>query len=112
MNDRPQDRTEDRRRRGPLGDEEGTEETRRVPQGGQGGGSGSRPGRSGDEEAPTRQVSPEDAEREDATRENATRAGSSEADTASRRAPGREDPETHVIRTPGAHEEEDMPYTR
>jgi hypothetical protein len=112
MNDRPQDRTEDRRRRGPLGDEGGTEETRRVPQGGQGGGSGGRPGRSGDEEAPTRQVSPEDAEREDVTRENATRAGSSEADTASRRAPGREDPETHVIRTPGAHEEEDMPYTR
>jgi hypothetical protein len=84
-----------------------------VPQGGdQGGGAGGRPGRPGDEDAPTRRVSPEDAGREAATREDRTRAGSSEADTASRRAPGGEDPETHVIRTPGAHEEDDMPYTR
>ncbi|HKH13001.1 MAG TPA: TIGR04086 family membrane protein [Rubrobacter sp.] len=108
MDDRPQDKAEDRRRRGPLGDEGGTEETRRVPQGG--------------EDPETRQVPSEDAEREAATRENAMRSTSSEG-TASRRAAGEEDPETRVIRTPGSEdtrediredirEEDEIPYTR
>ncbi len=112
MDDRPQDKAEDRRRRGPLGDEGGTEETQRVPQGDQGGGSRGGEGRPGDEGAPTRRGSAEGAEREAETRENATRATSSEGDTASRRAPGEDDPDTRVIRTPGAREEEDLPYTR
>ena len=102
MSDRPQDRPEDRRRRGPLGDEEGTEETRRVPQGDTRGG----------EDAETGQLQPEGAEREGETRENV--AASSEG-TASRGAPGREDPETRRIRTPGgpdAREEEEIPFTR
>jgi hypothetical protein len=34
MEDRPQDRTEERRRRGPLGDEGEAEETRHVPRAG------------------------------------------------------------------------------
>jgi hypothetical protein len=110
MDDRPQDKAEDRRRRGPLGDDEGgTEETRRVPQGGKQDG----------EDPETRRVQPEEAEREAATRENAMRSTSSEG-TASRRVPGGEDPETRVIRTPGSNEdtredireEDEIPYTR
>lgn len=98
MSDRPQDRPEDRRRRGPLGDEEGTEETKPVPQGG--------------EDAETDQLSSEGTEREGATHENvaATSGGA-----ARREAPGQEDPETRVIRTPGgpdAYEDEEVPFTR
>ncbi len=85
------DRPEERRRRGPLGDEGGTEGTRRVPQ-------GSSPG---DEEGATRRIPPKDAERE---------AGASE-DTASRRA-DEEGPETRVVRAPGVPEDEMSPYTR
>lgn len=102
MNDRPQDRPEDRRRRGPLGDEEGTEETTRVPQDGT---------TRGGEDAETGQLSPEGAEREGETRENlATPSG----ETAPRGAPGREDPETRRIRTPGpdAYEDEEIPFSR
>jgi membrane protease YdiL (CAAX protease family) len=101
MNDRPQDRPEDRRRRGPLGDEEGTEETTRVPQGGTRGG----------EDAETGQLPPEGAEREGETRENLA---APSGGTAPRGAPGREDPETRMIRTPGldASEDEEIPFTR
>ena len=98
MSDRPQDRPEDRRRRGPLGDEEGTEDTRPVPRGG--------------EDAETGQLSSEGDEREGATRENV--AGSS-GGTARREAPDQDDPHTRVIRTPGgldAYEDEEVPFTR
>jgi hypothetical protein len=89
MNDRPQDRADDRRRRGPLGDEgDAAEETRRVPQSG--------------EDATTGRIPPEDAERE------TTRAPASEG--ARRRGSDEEDPETRVIRTPGARSDEAMPY--
>jgi hypothetical protein len=98
MSDRPQDRPEDRRRRGPLGDEEGTEETRPVPRGG--------------EDAETGQLPSEGDEREGATRENV--AGSS-GGTVRHGAPDQDDPETRVIRTPGgpdAYEDEEVPFTR
>jgi hypothetical protein len=98
MSDRPQDRPEDRRRRGPLGDEEGTEETKPVPQGG--------------EDAETDQLSSEGTEREGATRENVA---ASPGGAARRGAPGQEDPETRVIRTPDgpdAYEDEEVPFTR
>ena len=88
MDDRPQeDRAEDRRRRGPLGDED-TEETRRAAQGG--------------EDAVTRRIPPEDAERETAEAPAFERI--------SRR--DEEDPETRVIRTPGAARADDeaAPY--
>lgn len=98
MNDRPQDRPEDHRRRGPLGDEENAEETRRAPRAG-----GDNPG---GEDAATRRVPPEDAEREGTTR------GPSASEGTSRRASGEEDPETRVIRTPGASSEEAAPYGR
>lgn len=88
MNDRPQDRAEDRRRRGPLGDEEGAdEETRRVPQGG---------------EDETDRIPPEDVEPQTA------RAPAPEG--ARRRGADEEDPETRVIRTSGARSDEAMPY--
>jgi hypothetical protein len=100
MNDRPQDRAEERRRRGPLGDEGDAEETRRVPQGGSGNG----PDGEGEE---TRRMPPEDAERDDPSRTT------SPGGTApSRRAAREEGPETHAIRTPGTSEEDVMPYTR
>ncbi len=100
MSERPQDRPEDRRRRGPLGDEGNTEETRRVPQGG--------------EDAPTGQMPPEDAGREGGTRENAAYTAPS-GGTAARGAPGEVDPETRRIRTPGGpgeRDEEEVPFTR
>jgi hypothetical protein len=91
MDDRPQeDRAEDRRRRGPLGDEADTEETRRTPQAG--------------EDAETQQIPPQDAERETT--------GAPAFERISPR--GEEDPETRVIRTPGgspdARLDEAMPY--
>ncbi len=92
MSDRPEDRAEDRRRRGPLGDEGDAEETRRVPRGG---------GPGGDDEA-TRQGSPESTE---------ARASRSEEDTASRRAPD-EGPETRAMRSSDTREDEMLPYTR
>jgi hypothetical protein len=89
MDDRPQNETEDRRRRGPLGDEEDAQEaTRRVPQ-------------ARDDDA-TRRIPPEDDERE------TTRTPDSERTSPG--TPREEDPETRVIRTPGAHEDE--PYPR
>jgi len=87
MEDRPQDRPEDRRRRGPLGDEEDAEETRRVPQEARG------------EEEATRQVSPEYV---DEQREATTRAEPTPEQQASRRLSDEEEPETRVIRTSGA----------
>ena len=96
MDDRPQeDRTEDRRRRGPLGDEEDVEETtRRAPR---------------DEEDPeTRRIPPEDVEREAETGEVATEEPASEGRTL-RRASAEEDPETRVIRAPGARPNEATP---
>ena len=77
MENGPQDRAEERRRRGPLGDEGDAGETRRVPAGGEG-------------EGTTR--SPDEAE------------------TAPREAAG--DPETRVIRPPGASAEEEPLYPR
>jgi hypothetical protein len=99
MNDRPQDKAEERRRRGPLGDEGDAEETRRVPQSG---GSGNGPG--GEE---TRRMPPEDAERDDPSQ--TTSPGGA---APSRRAAREEGPETRTIRTPGTSEEDAIPYTR
>jgi hypothetical protein len=99
MNDRPQDKAEERRRRGPMGDEGDAEETRRVPQGG---GSGNGPG--GEE---TRRMPPEDAERDDPSQ--TTSPGGA---APSRRAAREEGPETRTIRTPGTSEEDAIPYTR
>jgi membrane protease YdiL (CAAX protease family) len=85
-----------------LGEEEGTEETKPVPQGGTRGGG----------DAETGQLPPDGAEREGATRENAA---ASSGGTAARGAPDQEDPETRVIRTPEgpeAYEDEEIPFTR
>ena len=98
MDDRPQDRADDRRRRGPLDDEGNAEETRRVPRA-----EGDKPG--GEEEA-TRRVPPENTEREAGTR------ASSASEKTSPRTPGEEDPETRVIRTPGASSDEAPTYER
>jgi hypothetical protein len=92
MEDRPQDRVEDRRRRGPLGDDdEGAEETRGVPQ------------TQGGEEATTHRISPEDTERDIGT-------SAPDAEGTPPEVPGEEDPETRVIRTP--REDEATPYPR
>ena len=109
MDDRPQDRAEERRRRGPLGDE-AAEETRRVPQSG---GPGGDPGGSqGGEDTATRRLSPEEAEREAAVREGATRESPSGEATSPRGGPP-EDEGKRVIRPARAQgDEDDMPYTR
>lgn len=89
MDDRPQDRPEDRRRRGPLGDEEDAAETTRgIPR--------------DSEDAATRRIAPEDTER-------GTSADSPTAETSRTSGLGGEDPDTRVIRTPSAHEDE-APY--
>lgn len=95
MDDRPheEDRAEDRRRRGPLGDEEDVEETtRRGPR---------RVSR--EEDAETGRIPPEDDERED-TGETATDTPASES--YSPRDPDEEEAETRVIRAPGARTNE------
>ena len=89
MDDRPQDRPEDRRRRGPLGEERDIEETRRVPRSG--------------EDAETRPVSPEDEERSAATRPPAP-------ENTSPGAFDEEEPQTRVIHSPGTPEDEAAPY--
>lgn len=62
----------------------------------------------GGEDTPTGQMPPEDA----GTRENAAHTAPS-GGTASRGAPGEEDPETRRIRTPGGPgDEEEVPFTR
>jgi hypothetical protein len=94
MSDRPQDRPEERRRRGPLG-EENTEETRPTP----------RDGGPNGEDVATRQGLSGGAGRE------APQGTPDPEETASRRGPG-EDPETRVIRAPGTPEDEAMLYTR
>ena len=101
MSDRPQDRPEDRRRRGPLGDEENTEENRPAPRAGgpdgpNGEGAATRRGSAGDAGS----GGPRAADREE---------------TAPRRTGEEVDPETRVIRTPGisgAPEDDAMLYTR
>ena len=97
MSDRPQDRPEDRRRRGPLGDEENTEGT--ASRGGPPGGP--------------------NAESETTSRGQSREAGSEDSpgamdseETAPRRSAGGADPETRVIRTSGELEDEAMLYTR
>jgi hypothetical protein len=81
MSDRPEDRPEERRRTGPLGDDAEPEETRREPP----------------EEAdagPTRPAPTEQTEEE--------RASARETERIPQRSPGEtEDKETRVIRTPG-----------
>ena len=99
MSDRPQDRPEDRRRRGPLGDEENTEENRPAPRGGD-------PGGPNGEGAATRRGSPEEAGAGGPTR------ATDPEETAPRRTDEGVDPETRVIRTSGAPEDEAMLYTR
>jgi len=101
MSDRPQDRPEDRRRRGPLGDEENTEENRPAPR------AGGPDGPNG-EGAATRRGSAGDAG------SGGSRAADRE-ETAPRRTDEEVDPETRVIRTPGisgAPEDDAMLYTR
>ncbi|MDQ4063897.1 MAG: YIP1 family protein [Actinomycetota bacterium] len=113
MDDRPQDRAEERRRRGPLGDE-AAEETRRVPRsGGPGGGPGGDPGGSrGGEDTATRRLSPEEATREAAVRKGATRESPSGEVTSPWGGPP-EDEGKRVIRPARAHgDDDDMPYTR
>lgn len=100
MDNGPRDRAEERRRRGPLGDEGDAEETRRVPQTGS-------PGGPGGEDTATRRLSPEEAEREAATRET-----SPGEVTSPRTPPGEEGTETRVIRPAGSRDEEEVPYTR
>lgn len=99
MSDRQQDRPEDRRRRGPLGDEENTEENRTAPRGGP-------PGGPDAEGATTRQGPSGEAGSEDSPRVV------DPEETAPRRSAGGPDPETRVIRTPGGLEDEEMLYTR
>ncbi len=89
-----------------------------MPQGGAQGGT------QGGEDAATGQMPTEDAGREGATREGATRENSTRENaartapsggTASRGAPGEENPETRRIRTPGGpgeRDEEEVPFTR
>ncbi|HLL38764.1 MAG TPA: hypothetical protein VK357_03760 [Rubrobacteraceae bacterium] len=101
MDNGPRDRAEERRRRGPLGDEGDAEETRRVPQTGGPGGS------PGGEDTATRGLSPEEADREAATRETSP----GEA-TSPRTPPGEEGPEARVTRPAGSRADEDAPYTR
>jgi hypothetical protein len=101
MSDRPQDRPEDRRRRGPLGDEENTEENRPAPR------AGGPDGPNG-EGAATRRGSAGDAG------SGGPRAADAE-ETAPHRTGEEVDPETRVIRTPGtsgAPEDDAMLYTR
>ena len=98
MSDRPQDSPEDRRRRGPLGDEENTEENRPAPRGGG-------PGSPNGEGAATRRGSPEEAGPGGPTR------ATDPEETAPRRTDEGVDPETRVIRTSGP-EDEAMLYTR
>ena len=88
MDDRTQGRPEDRRRRGPLGDE-AAEETRRVPRG------------EGGEGATRRGATEEDA----GGREGATRA----AGTTRGGTTGEDEAGTRVIRTPGAAGQEEEP---
>lgn len=99
MSDRPQDRPEDRRRRGPLGDEENTEENRPAPR------SGGQGGPNGEGEA-TRRGSPGEAGPGGPTR------ATDPEETAPRRTDEGVDPETRVIRTSGGPEDEAMLYTR
>jgi hypothetical protein len=95
MSDRPQDRPEERRRRGPLGDEE----NRPAPRdGGTGGPNG--------EGAATHRVPSGEAGPEGPT------PATDPEETAPRRSAGGVDPETRVIRTPGGPEDEAMLYTR
>ncbi|MBV9452882.1 MAG: hypothetical protein JOZ19_01980, partial [Rubrobacter sp.] len=89
MDDRPHDRAEDRRRRGPLGEEGDAEETRRVPRSG--------------EDVETRRVLPEDEERSAATRSPAP-------ENTSPRAFDEEEPETRVFRSPGTPDDEIVSY--
>ena len=89
MDDRPQDRAEERHRRGPLGEERDAEETRRVPR--------------SDEDAETRRVLPEDEERGAVTRSPAP-------ENTSPRAFDEEEPETRVIRSSGTPEDEAASY--
>jgi hypothetical protein len=99
MSDRQQDRPEDRRRRGPLGDEENTEENRTAPRGGP-------PDGPNAEGATTRRSPSGEAGSEDSPRVV------DPEETAPRRSAGAPDPETRVIRTPGGLEDEEMLYTR
>ena len=99
MSDRPQDRPEDRRRRGPLGDEENTEENRPAPR------SGGPGGPNGEGEA-TRQGSPGESGTGGPTR------ATDPEETAPRRTAEGVDPETRVIRTSGGPEHEAMLYSR
>ena len=85
MEEKPQDRPEDRRRRGPLDDEgEPEEATRSAPRAGNGG--------QGGEDTATRQGAPENV-------------GRTPASGTPRDALGEEDPETRVIRPPGTRAE-------
>lgn len=81
MSDRPEDRPEERRRTGPLGDDDGAEETRRVP--------------AGDDDEATRRIPPERPGGENTSQE-ATRVPGEEA----------QEKETRVIRTPGTRGED------
>ena len=91
MTDRPEDRPEERRRRGPLGDDADAEETRQVPtnEGGSGPARGETFGRSEDEGAPeTRRIPQGSAD------------GNGEKDTRVIRTPGSGYPDTTADATP------------
>jgi hypothetical protein len=96
MSDKPEDRPEERRRTGPLGEEAGSEETRRQP--------------AGEPDAePTRQVPPR---RSGQTEEGLSRGPEKEASRG--RAEEVEDKETRVIRTPPGYgtAQDTGPYPR
>src|SRR5215217_4392144 len=96
MSDKPEDRPEERRRTGPLGDDAESDETRREPQG-------------GTDAEPTRQVQ---AQRSGQSEESPSR----ETERVPQRPAGEtEDKETRVIRTPpgyGTAQDDASPYPR
>src|SRR5215217_6217996 len=96
MSDKPEDRPEERRRTGPLGDDAESDETRREPQG-------------GTDAEPTRQVQ---AQRSGQSEESPSR----ETERVPQRPSGEaEDKETRVIRTPpgyGTAAQDAGPYPR
>jgi hypothetical protein len=95
MTDKPEDRPEERRRTGPLGDDAESGTTRREPPG---------------DEEPTRQVPADEPDREESARETQPMAERPAGEPAGET----EDKETRVIRTPPAYgtQADASPYPR
>ena len=106
MSDKPEDRPEERRRTGPLGDDAESDETRREPQG-------------GTDAEPTRQVqaqrSGQSEEAPSRETERVPQRPAGETEDTQRPAGETEDKETRVIRTPpgyGTAQDDASPYPR